>query len=61
MKESIDQFLERVDEVLERAFPGLDDETSADADEVQRPVLSTISDRRQRQLERLGDPDNEAW
>ena len=61
--DSLDGFLQRVDDVLDRAFPVAADEAEAveAPGGVARPVVSRVSDERQRQLERLGDPDNESW
>ncbi|MEZ5252538.1 MAG: hypothetical protein R2689_01600 [Microthrixaceae bacterium] len=60
---SLDDFLQRVDDVLDRAFPATADEAEAVEAEgaASRSVVSRVSDERQRQLERLGDPDNESW
>ncbi|MCO5314121.1 MAG: hypothetical protein M9952_14440 [Microthrixaceae bacterium] len=66
---SLDDFLQRVDDVLDRAFPvepasaeKVEGAAGAEAAAgVERLVVSRVSDERQRQLERLGDPDNESW
>lgn len=64
MKESIDQFLDHLDDVLSRAFPGLPDDEAVEERatvEVSEAKPWPVSAERQRQLERMGDPDNESW